>query len=941
MSEKFRENKKIITIEQLLEAMPEVARLHFSDLREAGNEVSLKLIMEEYWFQPRWLDDIWRNLCDCDSDNYKVRKRKNEKIDIIFQYVTIEPWKYEYEEDEELMTSQQSNAPETTCNENVKNNCSQANIEEFGEVNSNLTSSEIQEKISNFSNQFQDKSDEIENYDMTVNEGLDITFQSEFLLKTKLEISEKLVVLLAQKEDEVIGFGCLKCDNDGIYHIIMDCNNIQFDLFTPPYSYRVGLFPSDNSKVMYIKHYKIKYKKLETVSNTLCIDFGTSNTSAGTYGLLDSKANTAEIVKFESKQKLHEICPTVLYVDNCSDINNISYLFGYEALAKVQEQNYTMEASVFFELKCFMANLDEEIEIFDSEGSYQTISRAQLVEAYLLNIIKLSQQYFNVKFTNLHFSSPVKMKNLFFRGLNSMLSKHGYQIMTPNKSIDEGIAIVYCNVQKIIAYNDKNIKILILDSGGGTTDLASCEVKYKDQDASKSITFDSSFINGNSNFGGNNITYKIMQLIKIKLVEKLKNGKDIDLLQMITEDDTSILNESDRLLEKNNQKSMQSSHETFYSDLDEFNRTIYGEFQINYEECESIIPTKFATDELGKKVSSSELSKRKRNYYYMWQLAEKIKIEFYGKDIVSYDISNESNKNLELNTAMQEFYVNKDGELHSQSIGQVTITIKELHRLLCGDIYCLLNSLLLKEENKLEKYTHFKLAGQSCKISLFLELLKEFVPGRRLRLNTKIANQESVDNGSLRLKLECIEGCILYIKDMEYSSIRPTINIAQPALIYDVQVNKNGKKTLLSRTNPQKLNYESFNYDTSKVEFIICNSGNEVQRTITINLKSDEYKWNDSASLDEVFAKIDDECYIDESGKNELQHKISNLVPDIAGGKDSILFGIPVQSKEGYGINIYFIEKTKNNDEDFYRMCDTIYENFEDETTKSFFDGSK
>ena len=88
------------------------------------------------------------------------------------------------------------------------------------------------------------------------------------------------------------------------------------------------------------------------------------------------------------------------------------------------------------------------------------------------------------------------------------LFKDKYEIIEACSSLDEGIAIIYNhvadNMKKIIVSMKK---IMILDCGGGTTDLASCEYEYDLSGYNKKIEIKTRFENGNFNFGGNNITY--------------------------------------------------------------------------------------------------------------------------------------------------------------------------------------------------------------------------------------------------------------------------------------------------------------------------------------------------------------------------------------------------------------------------------------------------
>ena len=79
----------------------------------------------------------------------------------------------------------------------------------------------------------------------------------------------------------------------------------------------------------------------------------------------------------------------------------------------------------------------------------------------------------------------------------------------------------------------------------------------------------------------------------------------------------------------------------------------------------------------------------------------------------------------------------------------ISITFKEINRVICGDIYGLLcglleNDQLQDQEMKVEDYDYYKLSGQSCKISLFTSLLKEYIPGKKLRAARREKRNEKI-----------------------------------------------------------------------------------------------------------------------------------------------------------------------------------------------------
>ena len=58
---------------------------------------------------------------------------------------------------------------------------------------------------------------------------------------------------------------------------------------------------------------------------------------------------------------------------------------------------------------------------------------------------------------------------------------------------------------------------MIIDCGGGTTDVASCSISRERVNDIENLSITTNYVGGDANFGGNNITYRIMQFVKIKL----------------------------------------------------------------------------------------------------------------------------------------------------------------------------------------------------------------------------------------------------------------------------------------------------------------------------------------------------------------------------------------------------------------------------------------
>ena len=59
----------------------------------------------------------------------------------------------------------------------------------------------------------------------------------------------------------------------------------------------------------------------------------------------------------------------------------------------------------------------------------------------------------------------------------------------------------------------------------------------------------------------------------------------------------------------------------------------------------------------------------------------------------------------------------------------------------------------------LDEFSMIKLTGQSCRIDIFREALKEFVPGK----SVEFRQQTKEKNDISELKLTCVKGAIQYV----------------------------------------------------------------------------------------------------------------------------------------------------------------------------------
>ena len=110
----------------------------------------------------------------------------------------------------------------------------------------------------------------------------------------------------------------------------------------------------------------------------------------------------------------------------------------------------------------------------------------------------------------------------------------------------------------------------------------------------------------------------------------------------------------------------------------------------------------------------------------------------------------------------------------------ISFRISEIEDLLAPDIYAIVARFMdpLYENGTLEAYNIIKLSGQSCKIDLFRAALKEFVPGKVIKMRRKKEQDASI------LKMSCINGVLAYLRDKMFGYADVTIEHLMPHLPY-------------------------------------------------------------------------------------------------------------------------------------------------------------
>ncbi|GAB2022759.1 hypothetical protein RyT2_18330 [Pseudolactococcus yaeyamensis] len=525
----------------------------------------------------------------------------------------------------------------------------------------------------------------------------------------------------------------------------------------------------------------LEIKDVPVTRQILAIDFGTSNSTAGlhinpdylelqnNHDVLNGNIQQGEInfVTFKdvttSGNVWTSLLPTIASIDDCQDAQNIQFNFGYEVLKHQSLSHGSELSSTFHEIKRWVNNYEQKENVSDYQGNTATISRGEIIQAYINFIISHAEQQFKCRFVKLHISSPVKLKHQFLSMFQALLPQ--YEIESKH-ALDEGMSVLYNTIANHIDRQDfldgETYQALVVDCGGGTTDLSSCTFRIEDGKVSYHVKIDTTYENGDINFGGNNLTYRILQYLKIRFVQFYQNNSSILHLEDIFP--TSI-NDVYRYIDEHGKQ-------TFYENLDNL-----------YQEAEEYLPTQFShysnkSQELYKRVQS--------NYYVLWQIAESVKKKFY-EHADTWQVSIAPTKLATIETILTEtkgfkLSVKKGiGLDYVYKLPEIILNKNEIDGLIKGDIYTIIKNFFeeLYLNDTLQDYAIIKMTGQSCKIPLFRDAMKEFIAGKNIEFRHK-------DNYLLDLKLSCLSGVVRYLESRKTGRIRAEIVNSTPNTPYTV-----------------------------------------------------------------------------------------------------------------------------------------------------------
>lgn len=533
-----------------------------------------------------------------------------------------------------------------------------------------------------------------------------------------------------------------------------------------------------------------------SLSLPMAIDFGSVNTTAGVYldtvymekigrmaEILDLKENEVNYTLFGDKENESMLLPSVVGI-KAVETADYQLAFGKEAL-KMAAASYIDEGfCIFYDIKRWISDYEKEEEIVDRQGRRRWVSRGEILRKFFLYVIHETENRFKCRVTQVHISSPVKQKYRFRRMFQSILPEYS---INEQDMLDEGMAVLYNTISNMFVQkrniDNKLYEALVIDCGGGTTDLCSYRFRITDRRTSYRIEMQTAYENGDTDFGGNNLTYRIMQILKIEILHLCGWMPDISASDILEQMDTDV----DRFVDEYGVRE-------YYRRLDE-----------TYERAEESLPTRFAEYE---RYNRSDYYKVKNNFYTLFDIAEQMKKMFYGhvgKLQVKAGIPHKEEKELKIPLDKWKIsFREKEGLVTRKEIPDVTFNIFQMELLLEGEIYEIIRKFMgeMYESGRLDQFSFIKLTGQSCKIDLFKDALKEFVPGKMIQFRKK-ANTANAD---YELKMTCVDGALKYLRDKRYGMVDVRVNVADAVIPYQVTAftHDNREITLLNGTRDWK-----------------------------------------------------------------------------------------------------------------------------------------
>jgi len=675
--------------------------------------------------------------------------------------------------------------------------------------------------------------------------------------------------------------------------------------------YRLILFPQQLSDAVYrvytgdsatlppeVRVYSIPlldFLVLDPVEVTmpLAVDFGTSNTAAGFYienftyekikeGIQPNqiKPGAVNYVRFMTPDgEIVPIMPTVIGVERIENGKAV-YNIGHDAVKMIVDGYIGDGFCVFYDIKRWVSDYNRMEELSDQSGNRILVHRKEIIQKFLGFIIDNAQQRFKCKFKNVYLSYPVKQRARFVSLYNDIMQ--GAVEVLGDDMVDEGVSVLYSTIGRIIdsrQYTEGEwYQALIVDCGGGTTDLSTCRFKITNERVSYNIEIETAYENGDTDFGGNNLTFRIMQLLKIALARNFVGGNaslsdiaaaiDVDIYRMV--EDQGV--------------------QDVYKALDEA-----------YAAAESTIPTKFKDYEFQDR---DDYYKVRNNLYFLFTLAEKIKKEFFANpQILQVTVGSmpswQGEERAHIYAPRWKIAARVKGKLSPQKeFPQIALNTVFVKAVLHGDIYDIIHRFFerLYESGELGEYQIINLTGQSCKIDVFRDCIKEYIPGKLMRGKREKGPED------YRLKLTCLDGAIRYVSDKRLGYAKVSMESNAPAFPYELRgFTHSGEEVVLLEplNSKQKIGSISRSMGSVELRLHLFNTRGEEKYVYSVHCQPETFKPVVYEEIEDVYGQLIPQAEVDAIDNGEVRYFIwadsgewgFSVVPVFREAKDQVYIG--------------------------------------------------
>ena len=676
----------------------------------------------------------------------------------------------------------------------------------------------------------------------------------------------------------------------------------------------------------------------QTLKTTAAIDFGSSNTVGGFFHGKQSgnREKVQYAIFYDLDGQPTNMLPSVIGVESLENPNEPKYKFGFEALDFAWSSYIDESVCIFYDIKRWIADYEREEELTDKEGRRIFVKRKELLRKFFLYVIHAIENCGKCKVHSVHISSPVRQKYRFQKLFQEILPEYAVE---KKDMIDEGVAVLYNTISEMIENKTipkrKKCRALIIDCGGGTTDISSCSFIVDNKRVSYQIDIETTYENGSTDFGGNNLSYRIMQLLKLRLIETL-------LATRLAQRDHELWSAKQAYygIKDNFDQQVQDIASTipsirkillpFQSDMfryvDEFGaKSIYKEFEAAYQIAEKIFPTRFKDWEAR---TRREYFQVRNNFYALLNYADEIKQAFFAQTGILNLILSSTAKTLEkaegtIVLPLDKWKLtiqNSKGLDVLHDIPDVTFRIFEIVEILSPDIYGIVSKFMnpLYESGELENYSIIKLSGQSCRIDFFRSSLKEFVPGKVI----KTKKREEASGDAEELKMSCIDGVLKYLRDKKFGYADISIKNHRPHIPYILTgFTHTGEE--ISLVNGSKKIFRgviSRNMDNLTLEVYLSDEDGTKRHEFNYYCTLDEFQPMQQANIEKLY---EDKIPQDDT---------DNIV------EREVKFFIWVEEEMEWG---FFVLPIYRDDESLMVGREQFFPFEDDEWINSFFDGTK